>query len=173
MITGRPGVGKTTVLKRILEHLEVETGGFYTQELRENRKRVGFELVTLSGEREVMAHVDIGGSPKVGKYGVDLRVIEDLGVREVRRALEQCQLVVIDEVGKMELFSQEFEGVVVSALDSPKAVLATVGLGTTHFTKKVKRRADVEIYEIDPQNRERIWRTILSRIVSSLKVKEG
>ncbi len=159
-------------MKRILEHLEVETGGFYTQELRKNRKRVGFELVTLSGERGVMAHVDIGGGPRVGKYGVDLRVIEDLGVSELRRAVEQCQLVVIDEVGKMELLSPDFENVVVSALDSPRAVLATVGLGTTHFTKKVKRRTDVETHEIDARNRETIWRTILSKVVSTLKVKE-
>ncbi len=168
LITGRPRVGKTTLIKKVLGDLEVQVGGFYTQELRDEGKRVGFELVTLSGQRGVMAHVSIKGGPRVGKYGVDLRVLDDLGVKEVRRAVEDSQVVAIDEIGKMELHSSSFREAVLFALDSPKPVLATIGIGGSRFADRLRSRADVELYEVDAENRDLLYQELLDRLAEDL-----
>jgi len=170
LVTGAPRVGKTTLVRRVLLALKAEVGGFYTQELREGRKRVGFELITLSGGRGVMAHEEIRRGPRVGKYGVDLRVLEGLGVGEVRRAVETCQLVVIDEIGKMELYSSQFQEAVLCALDSKIPVLATIGMGGSQFADLIRRRDDVELHILEVENRDLLFGQILSRLGEELSL---
>ncbi|MFQ6001621.1 MAG: nucleoside-triphosphatase, partial [Anaerolineae bacterium] len=71
LLAGRPGVGKTTVIKQVVEMLGGEAGGFYTEEIRQGGRRLGFKIITLEGEEGVLAHVDIKGAPRVSKYGVN------------------------------------------------------------------------------------------------------
>ncbi|MGD9001751.1 MAG: nucleoside-triphosphatase, partial [Anaerolineae bacterium] len=128
LLTGRPGVGKTTVIKKVAEALEGQAGGFYTEEVRgpEGRRR-GFQLVTLDGNEAVMAHVDLRGEgrPRVSRYGVDVEAIHQVGVTALRRAMAANHVVIVDEIGKMELFCEPFKEAVIAALEGRNPVLAT------------------------------------------------
>jgi nucleoside-triphosphatase len=81
LLTGHPGCGKTTLLRKIIERLPFPVHGFYTQEIRPSGVREGFEIVTLDGQHGILAHVSFPGPVKVGKYGVDLSVLEHLADR--------------------------------------------------------------------------------------------
>src|SRR5438132_14345400 len=111
LLTGRPGCGKTTLIKRIVSDLALPVGGFYTQEIRERGQRVGFKLITLDGKEAVFAHVDFPaavGPERVGKYGLDLSALEAIGVAAIRDAVRAERLTVIDEIGPMEIRSSSF-----------------------------------------------------------------
>ncbi len=128
LLTGRPGIGKTTAIKAAAELLGERAGGFYTEEIREQGKRQGFRLVTLDGQEAVMAHVNLRGQgrPRVSRYGVDVAAIERVGVAALWRAMEAGQIVVVDEIGKMELFCESFQDTVLQAVNGPHIVVATV-----------------------------------------------
>ena len=128
LLTGLPGVGKTTVIKQLADSLTpYHPDGFFTQEIRENGIRKGFELVTLDGRSQLLSHVNIPGPHRVGRYGVDLAGFEALlEVMDLRHS--PSQLVILDEIGKMECLSQRFIEEVKALLDSPKMLIATVGL---------------------------------------------
>jgi len=164
LLTGRPGVGKTTLMARVVERSGLKAGGFYTQELREQNTRVGFAITTLSGRQGLLSHVRLKSPYRVGKYGVTLEDLEGIGVEEIQRALQESQLVVIDEIGKMELFSQKFRDAVLAALDSEKPVLATVMQGSSPFTDNVKRRHDVELFEVTLKNRDELVEVIVDKL---------
>ena len=128
LLVGRPGIGKTTVIKQVVERLGDRAGGFYTEEIRGPGGRKGFRLLTLDGREAVMAHIDLkgGGRPRVSRYGVDVGAIERVGVAALRRAMQAGQVVVVDEVGKMELFCGPFKDVVIQAVNGPNPVIGTI-----------------------------------------------
>ncbi len=128
LLTGLPGSGKTTCLKNLIDNLPGRAGGFYTEEVREGGRRLGFRLITLTGEKGILAHVDIKGRPRVGKYGVDLETLERIGVTALEKALIQDDYMVVDEIGKMELCSERFKRVVWQGIESEKVVLGTIML---------------------------------------------
>jgi len=123
LLTGRPRVGKTTIIKDVVRRLPGQAGGFYTEEMGERGRRQGFKIVTLDGREGILAHVGIKSRMRVSKYGVNLADLEHVGVASIREALAQKDYVVIDEVGKMELFSQAFKDAVWAAIHSDKPVL--------------------------------------------------
>jgi nucleoside-triphosphatase len=154
LLTGRPGVGKTTVIKAAAEALGERAGGFYTEEIRSQGTRHGFRLVTLDGREVVMAHVDLSGGnqPRVSKYGVDVQAIERVGVAALRRAAEQGRILIIDEIGKMELFSESFREAVMEAIRGPVVVVATVMQRANPWVDHLKQLKQVEVWEITRQN---------------------
>ncbi len=154
LLTGRPGVGKTTAVRKAVDLLDRPAGGFYTREMRAGGKRVGFEMVTLGGERAVLAHVDFKGPERLGKYHVDVAALEGIGVRAVRAAVEAGQLVVIDEIGPMEYRSDRFREAVIAALDSDSPVLGTIHRRSTPFIDSITSRPDVTVIEVTPANRD-------------------
>jgi nucleoside-triphosphatase len=156
LLTGRPGSGKTTLIKRVVGKLSLPAGGFYTQEIREGGQRVGFKIVTLTGEEAVLAHVDLKTEKRVGKYGVDLRGLESIGVAAVRRAVAARQLVIIDEIGPMEIRSSIFCDAVTEALDSNAPMLGTISVRPFPFTNRIKKRYDVAVIEVRATNREQL-----------------
>ena len=100
LLTGRPGCGKTTLIKRVVNELELSAGGFYTEEIRQSGQRVGFKIITLDGEEAALAHVDFNTKQRVGKYEIDLHALESIGTEAIRIAVQARQLVVIDESGQ-------------------------------------------------------------------------
>lgn len=165
LISGRPGSGKTSLVRRIVESLGVRAGGFYTEETRgASGRRTGFEIVTFLGTRAPLAGVDIRSPYRVGKYGVNLKAIDEVAAPAVRNALEDCDLVVIDEIGKMELYSQAFRDAVTDAVESGKPVLGTVMLGSHPWADSVRSRADVRVFLIDPSSRDSVARLVRERL---------
>jgi nucleoside-triphosphatase len=100
LLTGRPGCGKTTLIKRVVDEVAVPAGGFYTEEVRESGQRVGFKMITLDDQESLLAHVDFKTQQRVGKYGLDLSALETVGVAALREAMRARQLVVLDEIGQ-------------------------------------------------------------------------
>ncbi len=159
LLTGRPGVGKTTVIKKVARALGSEAGGFYTEEIRDSRRqRVGFRLVTLGGEEAVMAHVDLrdGGRPQVSRYGVDIEAIDQVGVRALRDAMDAGKVIIVDEIGKMELFSQAFRDAVRAGVEREGTLVGTVMQGSHPWVDDLKARDNVSIWEVTKENRENL-----------------
>jgi nucleoside-triphosphatase len=154
LLTGRPGVGKTTCLRRTLDLLRAPAGGFFTEEIREGGERVGFALVTLDGARDVLAHVNRLGGPRVGRYGVNLDALDGLGVPAIREAARSGRLVVIDEIGKMEMAAPAFCEAVDEILSAPVMVLGTILAAPHPWTDGIKARRSVEVIEVTATNRD-------------------
>ena len=157
LITGRPGTGKTTLVRSVVEALDVPAGGFYTRERRHKRGfRTGFDLVTLAGESKTLAATDFESPHRVGKYGVNVDAVDHLGVPAIVAAVEAGALVVIDEIGRMELLSTTFQRAVVEAIRRSSLILGTIMLGAHPFADELKAQRDSFVYEITESNRDEV-----------------
>jgi len=164
LITGLPGVGKTTLIKNIVGALkDLRPVGFYTAEIREGGRRKGFELISLDGRKGLLSHIDIQGPHRVGKYKVDVKGFEAF-LGSIPLLNPSTRLVIIDEIGKMECFSERFKECLIECLNSEKWVLATVALKGGGFIEEVKRRHDIKLFEITQRNRDSLLPDILSEV---------
>ena len=155
LLSGRPGGGKTSVVRRTVERLSVVAGGFWTEEIRRQGTRIGFRVTDIRTGREgILAHVDYRGAPRVGKYGVDVPAFERIGVKALREAMRCDGCVVIDEIGKMELCSEAFAEVAAEVLDSDQPVLGTVPVYGHPFLNALRRRRDVRFFDVTAANRD-------------------
>ena len=143
LLTGKPGTGKTSLIKEAVAELEGRAGGFYTEEIRSQGTRLGFKLVTLDGHEAILAHTDFNKRFQVGKYGVDVESLDRVGVSALRKAAEQCDLVVVDEIGKMELFSADFREAVLEIIGGGKRVLGTIMLHANPWADAIKQQPQV------------------------------
>ena len=156
LLTGRPGVGKTTLIKEVVARLSRACGGFYTEEIRVRGVREGFRIVALDGEAAILASVHICSSHRVSKYGVDVVALERVGVAALRTAMQEREVIVIDEIGKMELYSAGFREVVLEAIESGKPVMGTILLGPHPWADGIKRHPKVQLVYLTPANREQV-----------------
>jgi nucleoside-triphosphatase len=198
LLTGRPGVGKTTVIRAVVAQLGARAGGFYTQEARQAGRRVGFRLVLLEGAPAPPPEprdrsLDSGGRPphrgdkpaetegwlarvnepsrwRVGRYGVSLAFLEQAGVPALRRAMREGWLVVVDEIGKMELFSDAFRSAVQEAVASPAPVLGTVMARPTPWVQELLAQPGVEVWRVSEQNRDEMPAQVLAWALRELRV---
>jgi nucleoside-triphosphatase len=164
LITGLPGLGKTTLIKRLYEPLkDLRPVGFYTEEIREGGERMGFELISLAGKRGLLSHKHIESPYKVGRYRVDIRSFEEFldGISFFDRS---AGLIVIDEIGKMECLSDRFKKLSREVLASRKWVIATIALKGSGLIAEVKQRQDVKLFEITKRNRDLLFSEILREI---------
>lgn len=158
LLTGRPGVGKSTVIAKVLQKLpNVPVCGFYTRELRGPAGRVGFEAITLDGRRCILAHVNEPGPYRVGKYSVAVARFETEIVPSIDPAHVEYQgIIIMDEIGKMECLSSRFQAAVMRALDSTATVLGTIGLQNDAFSRAIRQRPDVRLIEVRHDNRDHL-----------------
>jgi nucleoside-triphosphatase len=162
LIEARPGAGKTTALGRLAERLRddgVALSGFLTREMRSGGRRVGFEIETFGGERGILAHVDFPGPPRVGRYGVDLEEFERLALPALE---EPASVVLIDELGKMELASERFRSAVSALFEGDVPIVATVHTARHPVTDELKRRA--ETVRLTAKNRDALPEELAERL---------
>jgi len=159
-ITGMPSVGKTQTLIKIIEFLEKSgytVEGMITEPIIEKKKRVGFYVRDWqTREKEVFAHIDIDSKDKVGKYGVNINALEKIGVPAIEKAIidEDINIIIIDEIGKMEMLSERFCEMVIEAMDSDKPIMVTLHKKSrSPLLQDVRRRDDIRILEVTPVNR--------------------
>ncbi|MBN1259847.1 MAG: AAA family ATPase [Anaerolineae bacterium] len=164
LLVGHPRSGKTTIIREVCTTLGDRAGGFYTEEIFGPGGRKGFHLVTLDGKRAVLAHKDLRGpkSRLVGRYGVDLNVLENTGVRALDEARNAGKIVIIDEIGKMELLSQRFQEAVLRAILGPTPVLGTILYKPHPHADIVKSLAPVTLWEVNPLTRDALPDQILA-----------
>jgi len=172
LLTGRPGTGKTSIIKQIAAQMKGKAGGFYTEEIRTQGVREGFRLVTLNGESIILAHVSIHSPYRVSKYGVDIDALERIGVPALHKAAQQYDLVVVDEIGKMELFSAKFREAVSQIIDSGKRMLGTIMFNPNPWADSIKRQPQVELITVTRDNNQQILNKLLHwlKATDSLKL---
>ena len=163
-MTGPPGVGKTTLVRKVAADLtHHHPVGFYTAEIRERGARKGFELVGLDGRRGLLSHVDIRSPHRVGRYGVDVEGF-DRFLDATQWFAPDTGIVVIDEIGKMECFSGRFRALVGEILDANTPLLATVARRGSGLIAEIKRRPEVELLELTAHNRDALAGEIVGRL---------
>ena len=165
LLTGQPGTGKTALIKEALASTRVKGGGFYTEEIRAGGIRQGFRIVTLDGQEAILAHVSISSPYQVSKYKVDTGALDRVGVSALRQALKETNLIVIDEIGKMEVLSPRFREAVTQAINSGKKVLGTIMLNPHPFADETKRHPEVEVLLVTRDNRTEVMKRVLDCIV--------
>jgi nucleoside-triphosphatase len=166
LLEGRPGSGKTTVVVRLGELLAergIGIGGFVTHELRERGRRVGFEIEALGAERTTLAHVTFEGTPRVGKYGVDIRAFERVALPALANPPARGVLL-IDELGRMELASERFREEVSRLFERPVNLVATVHVFRHPVTDSLKRRPDVERLHLTRDTRDQLPEQLAHRL---------
>jgi nucleoside-triphosphatase len=177
-ITGLPGIGKTTVIKRVITILEEEgfrAGGVYCPEIRSGGRRLGFEVIDiLTGNKGILSHVLQRSGPRVGKYRVNLDDLSRIGVNAIKNAMEEADYIVIDEVGPMELQGKDFQLVIMRALESDKPVLGILHWKMRHpIITRIKAVKSVNIYEVTRENRDSIHKVLINEIRRTLKQKSS
>jgi nucleoside-triphosphatase THEP1 len=163
LITGPPGCGKSTLIERVVRRLGRPATGFFTREIKEAGRRAGFAIDTLDGRRGVLAHRDLRSRCRVGKYGVNLEDIDGIAVPSLVSPRPE-DLVVVDEIGKMECFSRLFRETLVRVLDSGHVVLGSIALKGDRFIEEIKGRHDVSLIRVAERSRDEVFEIVLEHL---------
>lgn len=155
LVTGKPGCGKSTLVHKLRERLKGRNiSGFITPEIKRGGKRYGFKIIDLlSNQEEIMASVDVQSQNRVSKYYVAVEAIDRI-MNKLEKSFEEAEVFIIDEIGKMELYSERFKKVIKKFLDSSKPVVATITLARDPFIDEIKRRADCKMFYLEKNNGE-------------------
>jgi len=173
-VTGRPGIGKTTVLLNAAEELKAKgyiVGGMISREGRQDGSRVGFEIINFkTGEKGWLAHINQPNGPQVSKYKVNQEDLDSIGVRAIQTALRDADVVVIDEVGPMELFSQAFKQAVMDAMSRGKLILGVIHQSTRDpIIESIKNQDDTLIVTVTIDNRSSLHNILIRNALQYLQ----
>jgi len=163
LFTGVPGIGKSTIIEKIVQRINRSKTGFYTREMRASGRRVGFTITTLDGERGTLAHIDIPGHMRVGRYGVNLPDIDLIAVPSMVPENDNT-VVVVDEIGKMECFSELFRQTLIKVMDSTNTIVGSISLKGDAFIGAVKKRPDTLLISVNKKNRDDLVEEFFARM---------
>ncbi|GLI53723.1 NTPase [Thermodesulfovibrio yellowstonii] len=170
-LTGKPGIGKTTVVKKIVSLLKDKAIGFWTEEFRdiENNKRLGFKVITTEGKTTTLTSKSLNSPFRVGSYGVNIGEFEEIVIPLLENAIKQKdKIIIIDEIGKMELFSEKFIDLVKKiVLDEHYRVIATIPIKDVHPLVASIRKLEGNLIEITEEDRDNISNYIYSLLVKT------
>lgn len=154
LITGLPGAGKTELIKKLsIIFKEFNPAGFFTSEILENNERTGFKIENLNGDSKILAHINLKSKHSIGKYKIDIKGFEDF-LNHILLKEKKTGLYFIDEIGKVECESKKFSKLIAGLLNADKPLVATVPEKGTGLISEIKKRDDVRIFELTPDNRE-------------------
>jgi nucleoside-triphosphatase len=174
VLTGPPGCGKMTVVGKIVETLDrSRIAGFYTDEIRESDRRTGFHWHRLDGRSGVLAHVSIRSRYRVGKYGLDIDGFDRQAVAALDPGAAGVTLFVIDEIGKMECFSEEFVRAVRRLLASKASILATVAFKGGGLIRDIKDYPGIKLFHLTAANRDEVTRHATDMLATVLSSPAG
>jgi len=172
LVTGPPGIGKTSVLHRALKELKhnYSVGGMVCREIREGGLRVGFEIMDLyTGQRGWLAHINQPTGPSVGRYHVNLIDLAVLGADSIIDAIQKADIIVIDEIGPMEILSLAFSNALLQAVQSNKPILGAIHYSYNNtILKSIKTREDTEIIDVTHENRSALHKTVADKITNCI-----
>lgn len=174
-VTGDPGVGKSSVLLKIIQSLKADgysVGGMLSREVRSGGKRVGFEVLDVSGCRKGwLARVDQNFGPRLGRYHVNLEDLDNVGVKAIINAVKELDIILVDEVGPMELYSEHFRKSVEMALRSRKLVIGSIHMKMkNNLLKEIWLRNDCKIFRVTVENRGSLHRKIIRKALEYLDI---
>jgi nucleoside-triphosphatase len=151
------------VVRRVVEGFKGKAAGFYTREVRQGGRRVGFEIVTLDGRIAWLSHVDFPGPQRVGKYGVDLEALHRVALPALGPS-PGIELIVVDEVGKMECLSPRFVAALEGLWSAPLPLLVTVAEKGGGFITAIKGRPGARLITVTPANRDALPGILLTML---------
>jgi nucleoside-triphosphatase len=161
LITGLPGIGKTTLIRRIAHDLQnLNPVGFFTEEIRIKGIRKGSSLVSLDGKREMLSHTDITSRYRVGRYSVDIAAFDDF-LGHIAFFSPDTGVIIIDEIGKMECISDRFKKLLKTILEQERPVIAAIASKGEGIIEEIKRRDDALLFVMTLNNRNSLLPEIL------------
>ena len=166
LVTGPPRCGKSTLIERVVRQLDRPATGFFTRELRTGERRVGFAIETLDGKRGILAQWDLTSHYQVGRYGVSLEDINGIAVPSLIPSGPE-DLVVVDEIGKMECFSRLFRDTLIRVLNSNHRLLGSIAIKGDRFIQGIKARDDVLLIDLSEANREEALGVVVGELSGS------
>jgi nucleoside-triphosphatase THEP1 len=166
LLTGPPRCGKSTVIEKLVKQIQRPVTGFFTREIKEKGRRVGFSITTLDGREGVLAHQESKSKRRVGKYGVNIDELDRIAVPSMIPS-QADQIVIIDEIGKMECFSPLFRETLIKTLDSENPVIGSIAQKGNPFIEKIKERKDVLLVTVSEKNRDLLPADLLEQIRTS------
>jgi nucleoside-triphosphatase len=170
LLTGKPRSGKTTAIKQIIEAIGREQcGGFYTEEIRLRETRVGFRLVTLDGQQGILAHVNEKSSLHVGRYAVNLSSLDSAGIAALSKAVATGKLLVVDEIGPMEIASELFKKAILDVLESAHLLVGTIAMHPHPWLDAIKQHERVEVWELTSSNRTAVIEQVIDTLAATLR----
>ncbi len=162
LLTGDPGIGKSTIVKKVISKLSCTKSGVYAEEDLLNGERVGFFVCTLDGRKAYLAHQNMQSEFRVGPYGVNVKAINSLVIPAI--VPTDAFVIIIDEIGLMQCCAPDFLPAVTQALDSEKSIFGTISLQNTEPLMEIKNREDVQIIEVTSENRNFLAEIILEHL---------
>jgi nucleoside-triphosphatase len=166
LLTGPPRCGKSTVIEKLVKQIQRPVIGFFTREMREKGRRVGFAIITLDGKEGILAHEESKSPRRVGKYGVNIDELDRIAVPSMIPSRAD-QIVIIDEIGKMECFSPLFRETLIKTLDSANPVIGSIAQRGNPFIEKIKVRKDILLVTVSEKNRDSLPADLLEQIRTS------
>ena len=169
LLTGKPRMGKTTMIKKLINEIGLDhCGGFYTEEITKLNDRVGFRCVSINGESVEIANVESPSKTRIGRYGIDIEKFEKFAIKILQEALRSKKIIVIDEIGFMQMLSHSFQKVVQEIVSGNKIVLGTIPLDSHPEIDKIKYLKEVKIISINEFNRGMISEFLIKDIMEVL-----
>lgn len=171
LLTAAPGTGKTTAVQKIINLLgTLNCGGFYTEEIKNNDgQRTGFVCITLDGKRIRLADISFESEIRLSRYGLDIKEFEEIAINAMEESLITKKILIIDEIGPMQFFSEKFKETLNKVLVSEKIVVGTIYFNPHPEIDIIKKNEHIELYELTEENREFLPKEIAARVEEQLK----
>jgi nucleoside-triphosphatase len=165
LLTGEPRVGKTTALKKIIQRIgETNCIGFYTEEIRNEFDRIGFDCVSLDGRRARIADINFKSDIRMGRYGIDIEAFEDIALKAINTSLSSNKVIIIDEIGPIQLLSTKFKQEIYNILASPNWVVGTIFYNKHPDADEIKKAPGIKLFRVTSECRDIIIEDIFHDI---------